>query len=108
MALALLLTSCGKKNSRPPAVETTTVTRKTLTVSASASGAIEPIRVIEVKSRASGEVIEMPAETGMVVEKDALLAQIDRRDALTAVEQAEADLAAAEARIAVARTAKER
>ncbi len=108
VALALLLTSCAKKDARAPAVETASVVRKTLTVSASASGAIEPIRVIEVKSRASGEVIEMPAESGMVVEKDALLAQIDRRDALTAVEQADADLAAAEARVAVAKSAKER
>ncbi len=82
--------------------------RKTLTVSASANGTIEPIRIVEVKSRASGEVIGMPVETGMVVEKGALLVQIDRRDATTALEQAKADLAAAEARLAVARSAKQR
>lgn len=106
--LAALALSCAKKDARGPAVETAAVVRKTLTVSASASGAIEPIRIVEVKSRASGEVLEMPVETGMVVEKGALLAQIDRRDAETAVEQAEADLEAAEAHVSVTKTARER
>jgi HlyD family secretion protein len=106
--LALVLGACGAKSAGVPALETASVERKTLTVSASANGTVEPIRIVEVKSRASGEVIEMPVSTGMVVPKGALLAQIDRRDASTTLEQAEADLAAAEARLVVASSARKR
>ena len=85
------------KEERPPApaATTTTVERRTLEISVEASGTIEPIRVVEVKSRASGEVRRVLAETGDLVESGALIAEIDPRDVQNALDQAEADVASA-------------
>jgi HlyD family secretion protein len=80
-------------------LETAPVERRTLEVRAEAAGAIEPIRVVEVKSKASGEILSLPVETGDVVQRGALLADIDPRDVRNAYEQAKADSAVAEARL---------
>ncbi len=79
------------------------VTRADIAVAAEASGVLEPVRVVEVKSKASGEALEVTAETGDVVEAGALLARIDPRDVENAYQQAAADLEAARVK---ARTAK--
>jgi HlyD family secretion protein len=81
------------------APETAPVERRTLEVRAEAAGAIEPIRVVEVKSKASGEILSLPVETGDVVQRGALLADIDPRDVRNSYEQAKADSAVAEARL---------
>ena len=77
----------------PPVV---TAERRDLVVSAEAPGSIEPIRTVEVKSRASGEVLGVFVETGDRVEQGQLLAEIDPRDVQNALDQAIADLDAAE------------
>ncbi|MGH7501821.1 MAG: efflux RND transporter periplasmic adaptor subunit [Longimicrobiales bacterium] len=79
--------------------ETAEVERRTLEVRAEASGAIEAIRVVEVKSKASGEILTLVVETGDVVDRGALLAEIDPRDVRNSYEQAKADSAVAEARL---------
>lgn len=71
------------------------VERRDLEITAESSGLVEPVRVVEVKSRASGEVRAVLVETGAVVEAGALLAEIDPRDVRNAFAQAEADLASA-------------
>lgn len=67
-----------------------------LEVLAEAPGTVEPIRTVEVKSRASGEVLRVHAETGDRVERGQLLAEIDPRDVQNALDQAIADLESAE------------
>ncbi len=67
-----------------------------------ATGTIEPIRVIDVKSQASGEVLEVNVELGDRVERGELLVRIDPRDVRNAFEQAQADLEVAEARATIA------
>lgn len=67
-----------------------------------ATGTIEPIRVIDVKSQASGEVLEVNVELGDHVERGQLLVRIDPRDVRNAFEQAEADLEVAQARSSIA------
>ena len=42
---------------------------RSLEVTAEAAGLIEPIRLVEVKSKASGEVLEILVETGDVVQR---------------------------------------
>ena len=79
-----------------------TVERRDLEITAEASGAIEPVRVVEVKSRASGEVRVVTAETGAAVEAGALLAEVDPRDVRNAHAQAEADLASARVGVSIA------
>lgn len=77
-------------------------TRRPLEVVAEASGTVEPIRKVDVMSRASGEVLEVLVETGDLVEAGALLARIDPRDVQTELDQAEADYEVARERFAIA------
>ena len=89
-------------------METAPVTRGDLTVTAEAAGQIEPIRLVEVKSKASGEITEILIETGDVVEAGQLLVRIDPRDVRNAYDQAEADLEVARARLATAEAQRKR
>ncbi len=71
------------------------VERKTLEIQVEAPGLLEPVRVVEVKSRAAGEVLKAQVETGATVEQGVLLAEIDPRDVENALLQAKADVEAA-------------
>src|SRR5690606_28709491 len=64
-----------------PTGEVIVVTRGDLVETASASGSIEPKVQVEVKSRASGEVIEVLVQEGDVVEAGQLLFRLDPVDA---------------------------
>jgi HlyD family secretion protein len=75
---------------------------------AEAAGQIEPIRVIEVKSKASGDVLRLHGETGDVVTRGTLLAEIDPRDVRNAYLQAEADREVAAARHGTSRAQLQR
>lgn len=75
-----------------------TAQRRTIEVVAEASGVLEPIRLIEVKSKASGEVLRVEGETGARIEAGTLLVEIDPRDVKNAFQQAAADLEAARVR----------
>ena len=101
---AALPAACGGNGDEDAAAEfqTARVVRQTLVSSVQATGTIEPVRVIDVKSQASGEILEMPVELGDAVEKGALLVRIDPRDVRNAHEQSQADLVVAKARLDVA------
>lgn len=90
------------------APEVAAVTRGDLTVTAEAAGQVEPIRLVEVKSKASGEITEILVETGDVVEAGKLLVRIDPRDVRNAFDQAEADLEVARARLATSEAQRQR
>jgi HlyD family secretion protein len=77
---------------------TVPVSHRSLDISAEASGLVEPVEVIEVKSKASGEVLKVLADSGDRVEKGALLATIDPRDVQSALAQAQADRDSAKVR----------
>ena len=52
LALAVLGTAaCGGNRDKAPFVQTALVTRRTIVIDAEATGAVEPINVVEVKSR---------------------------------------------------------
>jgi len=89
-------------------MEAAPVTRGDLTVTAEAAGQIEPIRLVEVKSKASGEITEIHIETGDVVTAGQLLVRIDPRDVRNAFDQADADLEVARARLATAEAQRKR
>ena len=84
------------------------VGRRMLVVSIEATGTVEPINLVEVKSKASGQIIRMPVEVGSRVRPGDLLVQIDTLDVGNAYRQAAAALAAAEvqARVAEAQRAR--
>jgi HlyD family secretion protein len=82
--------------------------RRGLEVTAEAAGQIEPIRLVEVKSKASGEITRLLVETGDAVKRGDLLGQVDPRDVRNAYAQAEADLEVARARLTTAQAQKRR
>lgn len=90
---------CGEA---PTAPEYTTlpVERRTIEVSVEAAGTVEPNITVEVKSKASGEILELPVETGQWVEEGTLLLRIDQRQPRNRLAEARANLAVAEARLA--------
>jgi HlyD family secretion protein len=76
-----------------------TVEERDIIVAASAAGTVEPIRTIEVKSKASGEIFQLHVETGDVVRPGQLLVQVDPRIPQATLRQAQADLELAEAQL---------
>lgn len=82
--------------------------RLDLEIVAEASGLLEPIRVVEVKSKASGEVLRVLVETGSKVEQGDLLTEIDPRDVQNALTQAEADLESAQVRLKTVEAQRQR
>ena len=101
LGLALLATACGGETeaTEAPSTATAEVVRTDMRISAEATGLIEPIRTVEVKSKASGEILRLHVDTGDRVSQGQLLAEVDPRDVRNAFEQAEADLEVARARV---------
>ena len=106
-ALLVAGAACARKQ-QAPSVQTALVARRDIIVDAQANGTIEPIAVIEVKSKASGVITQMPVETGTRVKPGDLLVQIDTRDVQNRFDQAQAQLAAAQAKLEVADADKKR
>jgi len=79
---------------------TAAVKRGDLAALVSATGKVEPIQKVEVKSKASGQILAMPIEEGDRVQKGTLIARIDETDLRNAYEQAVADLEVAKATVA--------
>ena len=106
----LFLYSCGgspdTKNTQFYKKQETTA--QTLEVSIEASGVIEAISSVEIKSKASGEVLFLGAEVGDFIDKGFMLAQIDQRTANNIVDQTESDLEAAKVRLLNAEAQYER
>ena len=73
-----------------------------------ATGKVEPITKVEVKSKASGIVKKLYVEYGDKVKKNQLLAQLDKEEITAQVEQARAGLAGAEANLSSAEADHER
>jgi HlyD family secretion protein len=99
--------ACAKKQPAP-LWEAMPVARRELDVSISAAGLIEPIQTVEVKSKASGEIMEMLVETGDDVRPGQLLARIDPRQPRNTLAQAEANLEVAQAQLQNAEAQKRR
>jgi HlyD family secretion protein len=107
----LLIASCG--SNEEPAKETTfykkeNVATKKLELSIEASGIIEAISSVEIKSKASGEILLLGAEVGDNVKKGAILGQIDQRTPKNILDQAKSDLEAARVRLDNAKSQYER
>ena len=98
----------GSDTSETQFYKTQKTTPQTLDVLIEASGAIEAISSVEIKSKASGEVLFLGAEVGDSVNKGSTLAQIDQRTANNIVDQTLSDLEAAKVRLVNAESQYER
>ena len=107
--IAGLALVAGCKKETPQVVyRAVPVEQRDIVVSAQAAGAIQPDTTVEVKSKASGEVLQLNAETGQLVKRGAPLVRIDPRNARNTLAQAQADLDVAQAKLANATSQKRR
>jgi len=106
---AFTVVACNKEQATSVQVQTATVQRRDIVVNAEATGVIEPIQVVEVKSKtASGQVLDMGIEVGSYVRPGDLIVQLDTTDLHTTLLQNLADLEAARSAYNVAKTVLER
>ncbi|MFN0152401.1 MAG: efflux RND transporter periplasmic adaptor subunit [bacterium] len=102
----------AKKAAKPKrsaaVVPTATVDRQEISVSVEANGVVEPVSIVDVKSKASGQIVRMPVEIGSLVGAGDLLVQIDTRDVQNQYDQASAVLDAAKARVDVSAAKRKR
>ena len=108
--LAFVLSGCGgsKDNSKNEFYKTKEVIPNNLEVTVEASGMVEAISSVEIKSKASGEVLFLGAEVGDFVEKGSILAQIDQRTPKNILDQSKSDLEAAKVRLSNAESQYDR
>ncbi|HLA25125.1 MAG TPA: efflux RND transporter periplasmic adaptor subunit [bacterium] len=85
-----------------PRYRTAEVTRGDLLLNVSASGTVEAISLVDVRSRATGQVRTVLVEEGDRVRRGQVLVEIDDPDARAAVETARGALVAADARLSEA------
>jgi HlyD family secretion protein len=104
----MLLAAACKKEQPAVVYQAVAVAPRDIVVSAQASGTIQPDTTVEVKSKASGEILQLNSETGQTVKRGALLVRIDPRNAHNALSQAQADLEVAQAKLANATSQKRR
>jgi HlyD family secretion protein len=86
-----LVVACQSKSASTTVLPTTSVTRGDINVRVQATGVLEPINPVDVKSKASGQIIQMPVEVGALVKRGDLLAQVDPRDVKNQYDQAMGD-----------------
>ncbi len=108
LTLAAFAAGCGSTEAPDPVYRTVVVANRDIVLTASASGQIEPVTTVEVKSKASGEVIDLAVETGSRVAVGDMLVHIDRRSPRNALHQAEADFEVGKASLANAEAELER
>jgi HlyD family secretion protein len=96
------LVACGSKDkseSDTTYYKKQNVTEKKLELTIEASGIIEAISSVEIKSKASGEVLYLGAAVGDFVEKGSILGQIDQRTPKNILDQSKSDLEASRVRL---------
>lgn len=107
IAAVVFLRGMGTRKDKTQVV-TAAVERRNIALTIEATGTVEPIDLVEVKSKASGQIVRMPVQVGSFVRQGALLAQIDPRDVQNQYDQALAALKAAEAKVAISKAQKTR
>ncbi|HKK27700.1 MAG TPA: efflux RND transporter periplasmic adaptor subunit [Gemmatimonadota bacterium] len=110
VGLVALVAACGQSKASETATDfqTATVQKQDIVSSVEATGTIEPILTIDIKSQASGEVLQMPVDIADTVSKGQLLARIDPRNVQNAYDQARANLDVAQAQAKIAADRLER
>ncbi|MDZ4673281.1 MAG: efflux RND transporter periplasmic adaptor subunit [Gemmatimonadota bacterium] len=103
LALASLIAMAGcKEEVVPITYESVPVTQRNIVVAVRATGSILPDTLVEVKSKASGEILQMLVETGQVVNRGVLLVRVDQRVPKNRLAEAEAQLDVIRTRLATA------
>jgi len=88
---ALILTACHESARQSVTLPTTAAARREVVVRVQATGTLEPIDLIAIRSKASGVVQTMPVDIGTDVKAGDLIVQIDPRDVRNEYNSAVAD-----------------
>jgi len=108
LAVVLLARTVTKKKSAVSEIAYEAVARRDISLTVEATGTVEPIDLVEVKSKAGGQIVRMPVDVGSMVRQGDLLAQIDPRDVQNSYSQALAALRAAQAKATISAAQKKR
>ena len=108
VATLVLASACSSKDQKAIPVSTVAVARRDIVIDAQATGVVEPIAIVEVKSKAGGQIVKLPVETGSLVKPGDLLVQIETRDTKNQYNQTAAALAAARSKLDVSTAQKRR
>jgi HlyD family secretion protein len=108
--VAVIAVSCSVmgRSRKVSTVVTEVVARRDIDQTVQATGTVEPVETVEIKSKASGQILRMPVEVGSVVRAGQLLAQIDTVNVQNQYDQASASLRAAQAGVEVTAAQKKR
>ena len=96
LTAAVVVSACSEEEAAP-VFQPIPLSTRDIVVSASAAGVVEPIITVDIKSKASGELLEVRVDVGDVVEPGQLLVKVDPRVPSNALRQAQADLDVARA-----------
>jgi HlyD family secretion protein len=99
MLCVALLIGCSESR-ETPTYRAVVAAPHDIVVAVESAGVIEPIALVEVKSKASGEILELRVESGQRVNAGDLLVKIDQRVPRNAVAQGAAGLEVAHAKLA--------
>ncbi len=91
-----------------PNIQTAVVNRGNLRIAVEATGSVEPVRSVDVKSKASGQILQLVVDVGDSVHAGTILAKIDPRDVNNNFQQAQANLEVAKAQAANAKAQLDR
>lgn len=99
-----------RRGDAPPVLTTAAVSRGPIVSVVSATGTLQPVTTVQVGAQVSGIIESLSADFNSIVRKGQVLARLDQSTFMSAVEQARANLAGAQAdaeRLTVASAAAE-
>jgi HlyD family secretion protein len=105
---AFALAGCHHAARQTDPLPTVRTARRAIAARVEATGVLEPIDVVQVRSKAAGVIRDMPVDVGSDVAEGGLIAQIDPRDVKNQLDAAMADDVAAVAALRNADLARER
>lgn len=86
-----VVAACHQAVRQPSVLPTAAAARRTIVARVQATGTLEPIDLVAIRSKASGLVLKMPVDIGSEVNAGDLIVQIDPRDVRSQYEAAVAD-----------------
>jgi len=92
-----------RNHDNEPTIKTGKVDRGNITTTVSATGTLQPLTTVEVKSNVGGSVVYLGVDEGDRVSAGQVIARIDPSDSQTNLEQSQADLVGSRAKVAQAR-----
>ena len=108
LSALFFIVSCGDNNEEFDLFTIERAESRYLELIIDASGSVEAISSIEIKSKASGEILYLGAEVGDKVNKGDVLARIDQRTPSNILSQAEADIGVSKVKLSNAAAQLER